>query len=209
MYTIRNSGAANSVMHSVDLTRGKIRTSPDSGRMTGNPDRTQKLRAGHYARPVNPAANRRSSTRANRRPTRPGRNAQFEHINAQSKAFLRQGLPVISVDTKKKELIGNFKNAGREWQPQGQPEETLVHDFADRELGKVIPYGVYDVGKNWGWISVGMDHDTSGSRRSVVAREADLKDMPIARGCCGHDNLGNTRLGRKLISVIDRLFGQG
>ena len=91
----------------------------------------------------------------------PDRNAQFEHINAQSKAFLRQGLPVISVDTKKKELIGNFKNAGREWQPQGQPEETLVHDFADRELGKVIPYGVYDVGKNWGWVSVGMDHDTS------------------------------------------------
>src|SRR5439155_374396 len=69
--------------------------------------------------------------------------------------------PVISVDTKKKELVGNFKNAGREWQPQGQPEKALVHDFEDKELGKVIPYGVYDVGKNSGWVSVGIDHDTS------------------------------------------------
>jgi len=91
----------------------------------------------------------------------PDRNAQFEYLNAQARAFLRQGLPVISVDTKKKELVGNFKNAGREWQPQGQPEKALVHDFEDKELGKVIPYGVYDVGKNSGWVSVGMDHDTS------------------------------------------------
>jgi len=91
----------------------------------------------------------------------PDRNAQFEYLNAQARAFLRQGLPVISVDTKKKELVGNFKNAGQEWQLQGQPEQTLVHDFEDKELGKVIPYGVYDVGKNSGWVSVGIDHDTS------------------------------------------------
>lgn len=91
----------------------------------------------------------------------PDRNAQFEYLNAQARAFLRRGLPVISVDTKKKELIGNFKNAGREWQPQGQPEETLVHDFEDKDLGKAIPYGVYDVGRNSGWVSVGLDHDTS------------------------------------------------
>jgi len=91
----------------------------------------------------------------------PDRNAQFEYLNAQARAFLRRGLPVISVDTKKKELVGNFKNAGREWQPQGQPEKALVHDFEDKELGKVIPYGVYDVGKNSGWVSVGIDHDTS------------------------------------------------
>ncbi|HEY6292566.1 MAG TPA: ISAzo13 family transposase, partial [Terriglobia bacterium] len=91
----------------------------------------------------------------------PDRNAQFEYINAQARTFLRQGLPVISVDTKKKELVGNFKNAGREWHPQRQPERTRVHDFEDKDLGKVVPYGVYDVGKNSGWVSVGRDHDTS------------------------------------------------
>ena len=68
---------------------------------------------------------------------------------------------MISVDTKKKELVGEFKNAGREWQPQGQPEETRVHDFLDKDLGKAIPYGVYDLSDNSGWVSVGMDHDTA------------------------------------------------
>jgi Rhodopirellula transposase DDE domain len=91
----------------------------------------------------------------------PDRNAQFEYINAQTKKFLRQGVPVISVDTKKKELVGNFSNGGQEWQPQGEPERTLLHDFPDKELGKVIPYGIYDVGQNQGWVSVGIDHDTS------------------------------------------------
>jgi len=91
----------------------------------------------------------------------PDRNAQFEYINNQTRAFLRRGQPVISVDAKKKELVGNFKNGGREWQPQGEPEETLVHDFEDKELGKAIPYGVYDFGNNSGWVSVGIDHDTS------------------------------------------------
>lgn len=91
----------------------------------------------------------------------PDRNAQFEYINAQAKAFQRRGQPVISVDTKKKELVGNYKNAGREWYPQGSPLETKVHDFEDQELGKVIPYGIYDVGDNSGWVSVGIDHDTA------------------------------------------------
>jgi Rhodopirellula transposase DDE domain len=91
----------------------------------------------------------------------PDRNAQFEYINAQTKRFLRQGVPVISVDTKKKELVGNFSNGGQEWQPQGEPERTLLHDFPDKELGKVIPYGIYDVGQNQGWVSVGIDHDTA------------------------------------------------
>jgi hypothetical protein len=91
----------------------------------------------------------------------PDRNAQFEHINARTKAFQRRNQPVVSVDTKKKELVGNFKNSGREWQPQGAPQETRVHDFQDKELGKVIPYGVYDVGDNSGWVSVGIDHDTA------------------------------------------------
>ena len=91
----------------------------------------------------------------------PDRNAQFEYINAQTKKFLRQDVPVISVDTKKKELVGNFSNGGQEWQPQGEPERTLLHDFPDKELGKVIPYGIYDVGQNQGWVSVGIDHDTA------------------------------------------------
>ena len=91
----------------------------------------------------------------------PDRNAQFEYINTLSKRFYRRCQPVISVDTKKKELVGDFKNAGREWQPQGQPEETRVHDFLDKDLGKAIPYGVYDLADNSGWVSVGMDHDTA------------------------------------------------
>jgi hypothetical protein len=91
----------------------------------------------------------------------PDRNAQFEHISDTVKAFQRRGQPVISVDTKKKELVGEFKNGGREWQPCGEPEEVLVHDFMDKELGKAIPYGVYDVTGNQGWVSVGIDHDTA------------------------------------------------
>jgi transposase len=91
----------------------------------------------------------------------PDRNAQFEHITRQVRAFQRRGQPVISVDTKKKELVGNFKNGGREWQPQGSPEPVRMHDFADKKLGKVIPYGVYDPTENAGWVSVGTDHDTA------------------------------------------------
>jgi len=90
----------------------------------------------------------------------PDRNAQFEHINAKAQACVDRGIPVISVDTKKKELIGNFKNAGREWQPKGEPELVDVHDFPGDALGKAIPYGVYDVGANDGFVSVGVDHDT-------------------------------------------------
>jgi hypothetical protein len=91
----------------------------------------------------------------------PDRNAQFEYLNAQAQRFQRRRQPVISVDTKKKELVGDFKNAGREWHPQGKPEKVRVHDFLDKELGKAIPYGVYDVTHNQGWVSVGIDHDTA------------------------------------------------
>jgi hypothetical protein len=91
----------------------------------------------------------------------PDRNAQFEYINAQARRFQRRRQPVISVDTKKKELVGDFKNAGREWRPQGEPEQVRVHDFLDKERGKAIPYGVYDVTHNQGWVSVGIDHDTA------------------------------------------------
>jgi hypothetical protein len=91
----------------------------------------------------------------------PDRNAQFEFINAQAIRFQKRLQPVISVDTKKKELVGDFKNGGREWNPQGEPEKVRVHDFQDKKLGKAIPYGVYDVTNNQGWVSVGIDHDTS------------------------------------------------
>ena len=90
----------------------------------------------------------------------PDRNAQFEHINASAKKAIAQGAPVISVDTKKKELVGNFKNAGREWQPEGEPELVDVHDFPDDAVGKAIPYGVYDLAANDGFVNVGVDHDT-------------------------------------------------
>ena len=91
----------------------------------------------------------------------PDRNAQFDHINHQVKVFQAAGQPVISVDTKKKELIGDFANKGREWQPSGHPTAVRVHDFIDPDLGKVSPYGVYDLTANQGWVSVGVDHDTA------------------------------------------------
>jgi hypothetical protein len=91
----------------------------------------------------------------------PDRNAQFEYINACVQQFQRRGQPAISVDTKKKELIGDFRNGGREWRPQGEPEEVRVHDFLDKTLGKAIPYGVYDMLNNQGWVSVGINHDTA------------------------------------------------
>ena len=102
--------------------------------------------------------------------THPDRNQQFEHINTQTKAFQARRQPVISVDTKKKELVGDFKNGGREWQPSGQPEVVRVHDFVDKKLGKAIPYGVYDVTANAGWVSVGTDHDTAEFAVETVRR---------------------------------------
>lgn len=100
----------------------------------------------------------------------PDRNAQFEYINRLTKRFFRQRWPAISVDTKKKELVGKYQRAGREWQPQGQPEEVLVHDFIDPTLGKAIPYGVYDVGRDLGWVNVGTDHDTASFAAESIRR---------------------------------------
>lgn len=91
----------------------------------------------------------------------PDRDAQFEHINRTARAAIDAGEPVISVDTKKKELLGDFKNGGREWRPKGTPELVRTHDFKDKQLGKAIPYGVYDLANNEGWVSVGIDHDTA------------------------------------------------
>jgi hypothetical protein len=91
----------------------------------------------------------------------PDRNAQFVHINTQVQAFQQRGQPVVSVDTKKKELVGEFKNGGRQWRPTGEPEAVRVYDFVDPQLGKAIPYGVSDLTTNTGWVSVGIDHDTA------------------------------------------------
>jgi Rhodopirellula transposase DDE domain len=93
--------------------------------------------------------------------THPDRNTQFEYINTQVQVFQQYGQPVVSVDAKKKELVGEFKNSGWEWQPQGKPVAVRVYDFVDPQLGKAIPYGVYDVTANTGWVSVGLDHDTA------------------------------------------------
>jgi hypothetical protein len=105
------------------------------------------------------------ATRANRKTREgsrhPDRDAQFEYIGGRVRQFQRRGQPVISVDTKKKELVGDFKNGGREWRPRGRPEEVRVYDFLDKTLGKAIPYGVYDLTVNAGWVSVGTDHDTA------------------------------------------------
>jgi hypothetical protein len=114
------------------------------------------------------------SLQANRK-TREGsshadRNAQFEYISRRVLAFQRQGQPVVSIDTKKKELVGEFKNAGQEWEPQGQPVEVQVHDFPEKKLGKAIPYGVYDLASNEGWVSVGIDHDTARFATASVRR---------------------------------------
>lgn len=100
----------------------------------------------------------------------PDRNAQFECINETVTAALAAGQPVISVDTKKKELVGQFKNAGREWKPEGQPEQVNVHDFVNPELGRASPYGVYDIGADEGWVSVGTDHDTSAFAVQTIRR---------------------------------------
>jgi hypothetical protein len=102
-------------------------------------------------------ANRKTREGANH----PDRNAQFEYISRQVRRLQKRGQPVVSVDTKKKELVGDFKNAGQEWRPQGEPEEVRVHDFMDRAKGKVIPYGVYDLANNQGWVSVGIHRDTA------------------------------------------------
>ena len=100
----------------------------------------------------------------------PDRNAQFEHIDAKVQSYIAVRQPVISVDTKKKELVGNFKNGGREWKPKGQPEPVRVHDFVDPELGRAAPYGVYDLAQNTGWVSVGVDNDTASFAVETIRR---------------------------------------
>ena len=114
------------------------------------------------------------SLQANRK-TREGsshadRNAQFEYISRRVLVFQKQGEPVVSIDTKKKELVGEFKNVGQEWEPRGKPVEVKVHDFPEKKLGKAIPYGVYDLASNEGWVSVGIDHDTAQFATASIRR---------------------------------------
>jgi hypothetical protein len=100
----------------------------------------------------------------------PDRNAQFEHINAQVLAAQARGQPVISVDTEKKELVGNYRNAGSDYRPKGEPIRVKVHDFEDKQLGKVVPYGVYDVTDNTGFVSLGITANTAQSIRCWLER---------------------------------------
>src|SRR3954466_10503310 len=100
----------------------------------------------------------------------PDRDAQFHHINISVTKAVAATQPVISVDTKKKELVGDFKNNGREWRPAGQPQEVRVHDFVLPELGRVNPYGIYDLAANAGWVSVGLDHDTARFAVATIRR---------------------------------------
>jgi hypothetical protein len=138
------------------------------------------------------------------------RNAQFEYINQQVLAFQRRNQPAISVDTKKKELVGNFKNGGREWRPRGRPVEVAVHDFPDPKVKKAIPYGVYDLTRNQGWVSVGIDHDTA---RFAVAsirrwwRRMGRRGYPNARQLlitadCGGSNSSRTRLWKVVLQEL-------
>jgi len=140
----------------------------------------------------------------------PDRNAQFGHINEQVMAFHRRGQPAISVDTKKKELVGDFKNGGREWRPRGRPEEVRTHDFPDPKMNKAIPYGVYDLARNEGWVSVGIDHDTARFAAASIKRwwrKMGQKRYPRAKELlitadCGGSNSSRTRLWKVALQEL-------
>ena len=145
----------------------------------------------------------------------PDRDAQFSHINQSVTTALAAQQPVISVDTKKKELVGDFKNAGREWRPQGEPEAVRVHDFLIKELGRAVPYGIYDLAANAGWVSVGMNHDTAAFAVQSIRRwwqDIGCKRYPAAKRltitCDGGGSTGSrVRLWKlelqKLASQLD------
>jgi DNA-binding transcriptional ArsR family regulator len=147
---------------------------------------------------------RQGNVKADEGRQHPDRDAQFQHINNRVLEFQAAGQPVISVDTKKKELIGNFKNAGADYRLQGCPQRVDVHDFPDKELGKAIPYGVYDMTDNSGWVSVGITHDTAQFAVNSIRRW--LEKMGRGRypkanrllitADCGGSNAARTRLWR-------------
>ena len=144
----------------------------------------------------------------------PDRNAQFEYINSMAREQMAAQQPVISVDAKKKELVGPFKNGGREFQPKGSPEAVRVHDFIDKELGKVNPYGVYDIARNEGWVSVGTDHDTAAFAVASIERWWEVMGRTAYPGAstlmitadCGGSNGYRLRLWKtELQKLADRL----
>ena len=145
----------------------------------------------------------------------PDRNKQFEHINEKCKEFQEEHQPVISVDTKKKELIGNFKNVGRELRPKKDPIPVNVYDFKDKELGKVNPYGVYDITNNEGWVNVGIDHDTSSFAVESIRRWWNLmgcKSYPDAQQLlitadCGGCNGSRVRLWKTELQKLTDEIG--
>jgi hypothetical protein len=140
----------------------------------------------------------------------PDRNAQFAHINEQVLAFQRRSQPAISVDTKKKELVGDFKNAGREWHRRGRPVEVRVHDFPDPKVKKAIPYGVFDLARNEGWVSVGIDHDTARFATASIKRwwrKMGRQRYPRAKELlitadCGGSNSSRTRLWKVALQEL-------
>jgi hypothetical protein len=140
----------------------------------------------------------------------PDRDAQFNYINAQMTAALAAGQPAVSVDTKKKELVGDFKNAGQELRPKGQPEPVRVHDFKIPELGRASPYGVYDIAGNTGWVSVGIDHDTASFAVNAIRRWWQVMGRdryPEARTLlitadCGGSNGVRLRLWKRELQVL-------
>ena len=144
----------------------------------------------------------------------PDRNAQFEHINAQVIAAQAAGQPVISVDTKKKELIGNFKNGGSDWRPKGDPWDVNVHDFKIEELGKVVPHGIYDPTANVGWVSIGITHDTAEFAVQSIRTWLDQMGRPRYAGMrelmitadCGGSNSARSRLWKvELQKLADQI----
>ena len=145
----------------------------------------------------------------------PDRNAQFEHVNATVKAFQAAGQPVISVDTKKKELVGDFKNGGRELRPKGQPQPVRVHDFAIAELGKAVPYGIYDVSANAGFVNVGISADTGEFSVASIRRwwcEIGAPRYPNAKQLlinadCGGSNGARLRLWKRELQVLADQLG--
>jgi len=133
----------------------------------------------------------------------PDRNGQFEHVNAQAMAFQAANQPVISVDTKKKELIGDFKNPGSDYRPQGCPEAVNIHDFPDKELGKVVPYGVYDIAADAGLVSVGIDHDTAEFAVNSIRRWHDKMGRARYPKAPADDHRRRRRLQRNARTAVE------
>ena len=144
----------------------------------------------------------------------PDRDAQFDFINKQVKRFQKHDLPVLSVDTKKKENLGNFKNNGKEWSAKGKHTEVLTHDFPDKELGKVAPHGIYDISKNQGWVSVGISSDTAEFAVNSIrnwylqmgkAQYSKIKKIMITADCGGSNNYRSRLWKYELQQLVNEL----